>query len=620
MNAALKVPTIFSAVDKFSSVVKGMSKSVSSFGNDTDVAVAKVQRKFRGISEASKNFAIGTAAAGTAILAPLGMAVKAASDYETSIASLSAITGATGTELQKFKSKVEEVADAQKMAYGETAKAFELAGSAMPELLKSADALGKVSTAAIVLSKASGEDLESSIRSVTGVMNQFSLGAEQSERTINVMAAGAKVGAASIAQTAESMVNFGSVAAAANMSLEQTVGAIQVMSKYSLFGAEAGTKLRGSVLKLQQAGVGYASGQFKINDALIEAKANIDKLSTAKQKDAALQKLFGAENISTGKILLNNISLLGEYTKGVTGTSEAQIQAAIKSETLAKKMEAIKNRVANLSVKIGEVLLPIVEKLADKIGPVIGKITEWVKANPKLTEGLVKGAAAVGVLLIAMSGIATVVSVVSGFIATCSTLAAAWVTVGGVISSTIIPIFQFLGAAFSVIIEAVLAFAGISAGVFAAVAAAIAFVVSLVLSFIRNWERITNAFKNDGIVAGLKAIGTTILDAILLPLQKVLELASKLPKFLGGGLAADAAASVKDFRASLGVEMGADAAQPAPVINTKKTNQDAIVSRTENTQNKNVTLDFKNVPKGMIMSGDGISNNMMPQLSSTFGM
>lgn len=606
MNAALKVPTIFSAVDKFSSVVKGMSKSVSSFSEQTQADIARVQRSMRKTSEVTKNIAIGTGAVGTAILAPLGLAVKAASDYETSIASLSAITGATGTELQKFKQKVEEVADAQKMAYGDTAKAFELAGSAMPELLKSADALGKVSTAAITLSKASGEDLESSIRSLTGVMNQFSLGATQSERTINVLAAGAKVGAATIAQTSESMVNFGSVAAGANMSLEQTVGMIQVMSKYSLFGAEAGTKLRGSVLKLQQAGVGYASGQFKVNDALLETKKNIDKLKTAKEKDAALQKIFGAENISTGKILLNNISLLDEYSKGVTSTSEAQIQAAIKSETLAKKMEAMKNRMGNLAIKIGEVLLPVVEKLADKILPVIDSMAKWVKENPKLTSGIVKAAGAIGLILLAISGISTIVSIVTGFIASVSALGAAWVAVSAFMTMNIIPIFELVGAVFSVI--------GIG------MTAVIGFIISLLFSLYRNWDRIVSAFQNGGIIEGLKAIGTTIMDAILWPLQKVLELASKLPKFLGGGLAADAAASVKDFRASLGVEMGSDAVSATPAINTRKTNQDAVVSRTENTQNKNVTFDFKNVPKGMMVSGDGVSNNMMPALGSTFGM
>lgn len=344
MATALKVPTIFSAIDKFSSVVGGMEKNVKSFTSKSEANIARLQRSMRGISDTSRKVSIATGLIGTAIVAPMAVAVKSAMDYETSIASLSAITGATGAELSKFKSKVEQVADAQKMAYGETAKAFELAGSAMPELLKSADALGKVSSSAITLSKASGEDLESSIRSLTGTMNQFSLGAEQSERTINILAAGAKVGAASIAQTSEAMVNFGSVAAGANLSVEQAVGAVQVLSKYSLFGAEAGTKLRGSLLKLQQAGVGYASGQFAINDALLESKNKIDKLRTAKEKDAAILKLFGAENISTGKILLNNIELFKEYTNGVTKTSEATIQAQIKSQTLAKKWEEMKNQ------------------------------------------------------------------------------------------------------------------------------------------------------------------------------------------------------------------------------------------------------------------------------------
>lgn len=621
MATALKVPTIFSAIDKFSSVVGGMEKNVKSFTSKSEANIARLQRSMRGISDVSRKVSVATGLIGTAIVAPMAVAVKSAMDYETSIASLSAITGATGAELSKFKSKVEQVADAQKMAYGETAKAFELAGSAMPELLKSADALGKVSSSAITLSKASGEDLESSIRSLTGTMNQFSLGAEQSERTINVLAAGAKVGAASIAQTSDAMVNFGSVAAGANLSVEQAVGAVQVLSKYSLFGAEAGTKLRGSILKLQQAGVGYKSGQFAINDALLESKNRIDKLRTAKEKDAAILKLFGAENISTGKILLGNIDLFKEYTAGVTGTAEATLQAQIKSQTLAKKWEQMKNLAQNLAIKIGELLLPIIIKVAEKIVPVIESFVAWTRENPKLFSTIIKVVAAVGVLLLVMSGISGIVSIVTGFIATWGILATAVGVVSTFVTSSLIPAFQFIGAAISVLVESFLAFAGISAGVFAAIAVAIAFVISLAMSFYRNWDRIVSAFKNDGIVAGLKAIGTTILDAILLPLQKVLELASKLPKFLGGGLAGDAALKVQEFRTNLGVTMPTESgnADVKPAVNSKAAQQQGMVNAVQtNNQNKNVTIDFKNMPKGVETSGNGLSF-LTPKTTSTLG-
>lgn len=611
MSAALKVPTIFTAVDKFSKVVENMQKSVGAFAGKTDEQVARVQRSFRKVSAVSKQVAAGTAIAGTAIMAPLAVATNNAVKYEDSIASLSAITGATGAQLDVFKKKVEDVGDATGKSYTDVAKAFELAGSAIPELLGNADALGAVSKAAIVLSKASREDTESSIRSLTGVMNQFSLGADQAQRTINVLAAGAKVGAASISQTSEAMVNFGSVAAGANMSVEQAVSIIQVLSKYGQFGAESGTKLRGSILKLQQAGVGYASGQFKINDALAEAKVKIDKLATAKQKDAAILKMFGAENIATGKILLNNIGLFQEYTAGVTSTNEATIQAGINQAAMAQKMEVLKNNLLNVSIKIGEVLLPILSQLADKILPIIVNISSWVKENPKLTATIVKTAAAIGVILLVLSGLASAIAVVTGAVATFETLGVAVVAVSGFFSNTLFPILEIIWAVFTTIIEVMAAAAGVTTGVFLGIAAAIGFVISLVLSFIRNWDMIVKAFKTEGLIAGFKAIGKTILDAILLPLQKILELASHLPKFLGGGLAGDAAVKLSQFRTDMGVN---------PVVNTKKTNQDAVVSRTENTQTKNVIFDFKNVPKGLSVSGDGASGSMIPSLTPTFAM
>ena len=54
-------------------------------------------------------------------------------------------------------------------------------------------------------------------------------------------------------------------------------------------------------------------------------------------------------------------------------------------------------------------------------------------------------------------------------------------------------------------------------------------VISIVREFWNEWERITQAFKNGGIVAGLKQIGATILSAILAPLQGIFELIGKIP-------------------------------------------------------------------------------------------
>lgn len=308
-------------------------------------------------------------------------------DFDKATASLSAITGATGKDLEDLKSKVTELSDTMKISATDATKLFEIVGSQMPQLLKDAEGLKTVAESAVILSKASGDTVEESTRALANVMNQFSLGADQAERAMNVLAAGSLVGSAGISDVSESMKNFGSVAAGANISVEESVALVEVLGKFGLVGAESGTKLRGSILKLQQASFGYASGQFEVNDALKEAKEKFDSLGTAIEKDAFLQKTFGTENISTGKILLANIPLFNEYTAGVTGTNTATDQAAINSDTLSTVIKELKAAWENLIIKwsdgtdvaggLKSVLRFLAENLETIVTWVMRAVTAW---------------------------------------------------------------------------------------------------------------------------------------------------------------------------------------------------------------------------------------------------
>lgn len=301
-------------------------------------------------------------------------------EFEKATASLSAITGATGDDLTDLKGKIIDLATEMKVSVIETTKLFEIVGSQMPQLLKDSAGLKLVSESAIILSKASGDTLENSTLAMASVMNQFSLAATESTRVMNILAAGSLVGSAGISDISEAMKNFGSVAAGANITVEESVALIEVLGKFGVVGAESGTKLRGSILKLQQASFGYASGQFEVNDALKEAKIHMDSLGTAMEKDAFLQKTFGAENISTGRILLSNIGLFEEYTKGVTGTSVATDQAAINSNTMTVVVKELKAAWENLVVKWSEGtdVLGFLKGLLRFIADNLETIVSWV--------------------------------------------------------------------------------------------------------------------------------------------------------------------------------------------------------------------------------------------------
>jgi hypothetical protein len=100
------------------------------------------------------------------------------------------------------------------------------------------------------------------------------------------------------------------------------------------------------------------------------------------------------------------------------------------------------------------------------------------------------------------------------------------------------------------------------------------FIINLIQSFRRNWDLITEAFTNGGIVEGIKMIGITILDAILMPIQQMLELAGD---YLGLDFAKSGAESLKQFRKEMGANVEEDEEKesdvevaPAKEVNQKK--------------------------------------------------
>lgn len=74
-------------------------------------------------------------------------------------------------------------------------------------------------------------------------------------------------------------------------------------------------------------------------------------------------------------------------------------------------------------------------------------------------------------------------------------------------------------------------------------------IINLVQSFRRHWDDIKKAFTDGGFLAGIKMIGLTILDAILMPVQQLLEILSHIPGL--GQLAQFGADKIEELRGNL---------------------------------------------------------------------
>lgn len=574
MAKNLTVATKFTAVDRFSQTVQKMTTSVNQFSGKAVAAfhrVEKAERRIRkGISGLlGKLGQLGLAFGGLAIAT---MVATANVELEENLASLSAITGVTGNAFKAFEQQIEKVSKSQRVFTGDTAKAFEIVGSAKPELLSNAEALGTVTDAVITLSKASKDDLQTSALNLTGAMNQFNLAADQSMRVINTLAAASQAGSANISKINESLTVFGAVANAANISLEESVGLIETLGTKSLFGAEAGTALRGTILRLQAAGLGYKSGVFNINDALEEARKKSQSFGKAIERDAWMQKVFGQRNIVTGQILLDNIDKFNGFTKAVTGTNVAVQQANINSDTLKMKWKEVTDAFKNATTST-DLQSKQMRKLKDILSFVAGNMDKIVGVALNLIKVFAIYKTVMAAVNIVM-GITNVIAAANPFVLIA-------LAVIGLISGIV-----YLIKHWSDLVNWIKT----SDNWFAKLIRGALKPIIWIINGIRDaWIRVKEAFATGGFFGAIKSIGKSILSFILAPVEAVLMAVNKLS---GGKWAGETLSKISKFRA----ELTASPENGAPVEGETGLNPDQAIEnvrteRIEKTKNEKVSIE-----------------------------
>jgi TP901 family phage tail tape measure protein len=316
-----------------------------------------------------------------AIFAGVGAAFTTDSEFQSALSSLSALTGATGEDLQFLADKAEELGPRVGKSATETLKAFELIGSAKPELLDSKEALAAFTEQVLLLSAASGDDLPAAAEALTGVMNQFQAPAEQATRYVNALAAGAKEGAATIPQSAAALKYFGVNAATANISVEKSVALIQLLAERSIKGEQAGTQLRNVLAKL-------ASGAKETNPEMVGLSTALDNLGKKNLSTAQYTKLFGLENANTARVLVEGREKVEALTVAVTGTGVANEQAARQLDNVAtagnRFIATLKNVVINALDPLSRGLGRTLNEFSALLGKLSGA-TKSVQENTAAT-------------------------------------------------------------------------------------------------------------------------------------------------------------------------------------------------------------------------------------------
>lgn len=301
------------------------------------------QQSNKGLQAATKslkNFAAGFIGLAVAVNI-LRKSIKTIADFEKAIANLSAITGATGKDLDFYKEKAIEMANASTLAAKDVVEAFKLVGSAVPELLKSKEALAEVTKNAIILSEAAGIDLNLAAKALGETLNQFRLPAQEAARVINTLAAASQLGAKEIPFVNEALAKFAGNARSMGISVEESVAAIETLGKVIPQAEIAGTNLRAIFLKMDLA----AEKQGRTINSLAE---ELELLAPIVNNTTKLTKQFELRNVLAIRTLIESRDEFKILTEAITGTNTATEQAAINTDTLTASWTRLGNLWGNL--------------------------------------------------------------------------------------------------------------------------------------------------------------------------------------------------------------------------------------------------------------------------------
>lgn len=406
---AKKLKAALQEVDKLTvEVPVDVQPDASNIASQTGKIKGQIADGFKGLGSSITGGIIGGGVASAVqggaqlIVGAFQSVIEIGSEFQTNIANLQAITGASGPVLDDLSNRARDLAKQFGGDATTQVQSFQTILSKFgPALANTPEALGTFSTNVNILSKAAGLDAKQAVDALSNSMLQFGVDASdparlaaESGRFINVLAASAKEGAAEIPQVAEAILQSGVAAKGANLSFEETNAAIQALAIGGKVGSEAGVGLRnvlGLLIKqsgpgakalegvgLSVEGLGKTLTTQGLSAALKELQGGIEKLGSDSEKAAFKATLFGSENAATAGILLENADAISELTGKITGTQEAYAQAEINMATFSEFVSRAKANIGDFAISLFNAFSDIGSLFGDVLGPSLGAAVEQI--------------------------------------------------------------------------------------------------------------------------------------------------------------------------------------------------------------------------------------------------
>jgi len=355
-----------------------------------------------------------------ALKAAIAEPVKAAMDFESAMQDVRKVVNfPTPKAFSDFKAQLLEMSKTVPLSVeglARIAAAAGQAGIADKDILKFTEDAAKVGVAFDITADQAGDAMAKmmtglglnvdQVVSLTDAMNNLSN--NQASSAADILDVVRRVGAQgkTFGFTAEQVAAFGSAMVSAGAETDVAATSFRNMGNALTKGASVTKRQREAYKELGLSATDVAKRMQK--DAVgttLDVMERIAKLPKAERNSVATN-LFGNEARAL-PILLTNLPLLKESLGMVAdkadyaGSSFKEFQ--LRSQTFANNLQLFQNRLTALGIAVGNALMPPLNDLMDKLGPIVEDMTKWAGEHPKLIAGILGTAASLILFKAAMS-------------------------------------------------------------------------------------------------------------------------------------------------------------------------------------------------------------------------
>lgn len=408
---------------KIGADISGLTRGIQNATRQVTQLARDNEKAFK----ATKSVGKALTGLGVAGAVGLGMAVKVAADFESSMSRVGALSGATSDQMKLLTKEAERLGATTSFSATEAAEGMQflaMAGYKTNDIVAAMP--GLLATAA-----AGQEDLGRTADIVSNILTGFGIKASETGRVADVLTKAFTNSNTDLNMLGQTMKYVAPVAKASGQSLEGMAAAAGILGNAGIQADQAGTSLRMMLIRLAKPPKMARDALSELGVSVTDSKGNMKDLSqvigemvkatkgmTEADKLAAVAKISGTEASAAMLALMDaGQGTIEKFTKELENSGGTAEEIAKKQlDNLKGQLIILTSALEGAAISIGNALLPALKVIVTALT----KATEWFNGLSESSKKFIAVGAAVASLFALMVGpvlyiVGMIPSITAGF-------------------------------------------------------------------------------------------------------------------------------------------------------------------------------------------------------------